>query len=108
MRTRRRFTPAIVVSGIGTFLCGVLMGHCAAAAEPAASPKAAARKQLETFDYRGVSLDGGRLRLLTDQARDDYLRIPNDDLLKGFRHRAGLPAPGHDLGGWYSGDVFHV
>ena len=43
-----------------------------------------------------------------DDVRDDYLRIPNDDLLKGFRQRAGLPAPGNDLGGWYSGDVFSV
>ena len=34
-----------------------------------------------------------------DAAREDYLRIPNDDLLKGFRHRAGKPAPGADLGG---------
>ena len=46
--------------------------------------------------------------MLLDEVRDDYLRIPNDDLLKGFRQRAGLPAPGKDLGGWYSGDVFSV
>jgi uncharacterized protein len=64
--------------------------------------------RLDAFDYRGVSLDGGRMRMLLDGVRDDYLHIPNDDLLKGFRQRAGLPAPGHDLGGWYSGDVFSV
>jgi uncharacterized protein len=108
MLISERFVPATLVLGIGTFLCGVLLGQCAVAAEPTPAVKADARKRLETFDYRGVSLDGGRLRLLIDQARDDYLRIPNDDLLKGFRLRAGLPAPGHDLGGWYSGDVFHV
>ena len=60
------------------------------------------------FDYRGVTLDGGRLRLQLDEVRDYYLRIPNDDLLKGFRQRAKLPAPGKDLGGWYSSDTFHV
>jgi uncharacterized protein len=60
------------------------------------------------MDYRGVSLDAGPLRAQLDQVREDYLRIPNDDLLKGFRTRAGLPAPGVDLGGWYTGDVFHV
>ena len=49
-----------------------------------------------------------RLRRQVDAARDDYLRIPNDDLLKGFRQRAGKPAPGADLGGWYSSDIFHV
>ena len=30
------------------------------------------------------------------------------DFLEGFRRRAGLPAPGKDLGGWYSADVFHI
>ena len=55
-----------------------------------------------------VSLDDGPLRQQRDVAREDYLRIPNDDLLKGFRQRAGRPAPGVDLGGWYSSDIFHI
>ena len=38
----------------------------------------------------------------------DYLRVPNDDYLKGFRQRAGKPAPGADLGGWYTPGTFHV
>ncbi len=87
----------------------------AAVAEPpsqSASPKWAVelkgKRLLENFDFRGVTLDAGPLRKQVDEAREDYLRIPNDDLLKGFRQRAGLPAPGQDLGGWYSGDVFHV
>ena len=53
--------------------------------------------KLENFDYRGVTLDGGRMRMQLDDVRDDYLRIPNDDLLKGFRQRAGLAAPGRIL-----------
>ncbi len=80
----------------------------AQAAEPSVAVKPAGQRRLQNFDYRGVTIDGGRFRLLIDTARDDYLRIPNDDLLKGFRQRAGLPAPGNNLGGWYSGDVFHV
>jgi hypothetical protein len=60
------------------------------------------------FGYHGVNLDQGPLRLQCDSAREYYLRIPNDDLLKGFRQRAGRAAPGNDLGGWYSADVFHV
>ena len=82
--------------------------QAARAAETNVGAKPAGQKRLQNFDYRGVSIDGGRFRLLIDTARDDYLRIPNDDLLKGFRQRAGLPAPGNNLGGWYSGDVFHV
>ncbi len=63
---------------------------------------------IEPFGYQGVSLGDGPLRRQVDAARADYLEIPNDDLLKGFRERAGRPAPGIDLGGWYSSDVFHV
>ncbi len=79
-------------------------------ADPAASgsSSAAVRPAIEPFGYRGVSLDEGPLRRQVDAAREDYLRIPNDDLLKGFRLRAGKPVPGADLGGWYSSDVFHV
>jgi DUF1680 family protein len=56
---------------------------------------------LRNFDYRGVTLDDGSLRRQFDEVRDFYLRIPNDDLLKGFRARAHRPAPGADLGGLY-------
>jgi DUF1680 family protein len=66
------------------------------------------RLAIEPFGYHGVSLDDGPLRQQIASAREDYLRIPNDDLLKGFRQRAGRPAPGSDLGGWYSSDTFHV
>lgn len=79
-------------------------GDCAVA--PAVIEKGARR--IQSFDYHGVTLDGGTLRRQFDETRDFYLRIPNDDLLKGFRARAGQPAPGADLGGWYSSDTFHV
>jgi DUF1680 family protein len=78
------------------------------AADPAGPSDSPVRLAIEPFGYRGVSLDDGPLRRQVDAAREDYLRIPNDDLLKGFRLRAGKPAPGADLGGWYSSDVFHV
>jgi DUF1680 family protein len=41
-------------------------------------------------------------------ARDFFMRIPDDNLLVGFRARAGLPAPGQSLAGWYGDDVFHA
>jgi len=79
-------------------------------ADPGVSPAApiAIPLAMEPFGYHGVSLDEGLLRRQVDAARDDYLRVPNDDLLKGFRQRAGRPAPGSNLGGWYSSDIFHV
>jgi uncharacterized protein len=80
-------------------------GHATDPVGPSDSP---VRLAIEPFGYRGVSLDDGLLRRQVDAAREDYLRISNDDLLKGFRLRARKPAPGADLGGWYSSDVFHV
>jgi uncharacterized protein len=74
-------------------------------AEP---PEAKGKRLVEDFDYQGVTLDGGPMRTQLDDVREYYLRIPNDDLLKGFRRRAGLPAPGNDLGGWYTPDTFSV
>src|SRR5262249_3177587 len=78
------------------------------AAEAGPSPESPVRLAIEAFGYRGVRLDDGPMRRQVDAARADYLRIPNDDLLKGFRLRAGRPSPGADLGGWYSSDIFHV
>ncbi len=79
-----------------SILCGILFFV------PAGEVRAGeARAVLQNFDYRGVTLDDGSLRRQFDEARDYYLRIPNDDLLKGFRARAHRPAPGADLGGLY-------
>jgi DUF1680 family protein len=66
------------------------------------------KRILKPFDYKGITLDDGFLKRQFDEVRNDYLRIPNDDLLKGFRSRAGLPAPGVEMGGWYSADVGNI
>jgi len=63
---------------------------------------------IEPFDYRGVTLNDGTLLRQVLEVRDFYLRVPNDDYLKPFRQRAGKPAPGADLGGWYTPGTFHV
>lgn len=74
----------------------------------AAPPATGGKRVLEPFDYHGVTLEDGDLKRQFDETRAYYLHIPNDDLLKGFRARAGFPAPGVDLGGWYSSDTFHI
>jgi len=74
----------------------------------AAVPDPRGKRSIESFNYQGVTFQSGRLRDQVNEVRHFYLTIPNDDLLKGFRSRAGLPAPGHDLGGWYSSDTFLV
>ncbi len=82
---------------------GAMAGSAQAAKSgPAAS--APSRILLEPFDYSGVRLLDGRLKSQYDAMRDYFFAIPDDDILKGFRSRAGLSAPGEDLGGWYSGE----
>ena len=60
---------------------------------------------LEPFDYEGVHLLDGRLRQQYLATRDYFFNLPDDDILKGFRKRAGLPAPGNDMGAWGSQDT---
>jgi DUF1680 family protein len=55
---------------------------------------------LQAFDYRDVKLLPSRLLDQVEQARALYGSIPNDDILKGFRAEAGLPAPGAGMKGW--------
>ncbi len=93
---------------VNLMIAMVLVASPAQAADAGKPSDSPIRPAIEPFGYRGVRLDDGPLKRQVDAAREDYLRIPNDDLLKGFRRRAGKPAPGADLGGWYSADVFHV
>ena len=61
------------------------------------------RRKLQLFDYSGVKLLESRFERQYQAARELFLNIPNDNLLLGFRQRAGLPAPGTPLIGWYGG-----
>jgi len=61
-------------------------------------PKAA--NQLEPFEYRNVRLLPGPFWDRLTATREFYFGIPDDDIVKGFREKAGLPAPGEHLGGW--------
>ncbi len=58
--------------------------------------------KLTQFDYANVQLlDGPML----EQFRHNhalFLGLNEDSLLKPFRQLSGLPAPGEDMGGWYS------
>jgi uncharacterized protein len=56
---------------------------------------------LEQFGYGEVELLEGPLRAQFDRNHALFLALSEDSLLKPFRERAGLPAPGEDMGGWY-------
>jgi DUF1680 family protein len=66
----------------------------------------ASREKLKLFRYRDVKLTGGPLKAQFDRIHASYLAVSEDGLLKEFRVRAGLPAPGEWLGGWYDRDGF--
>ncbi len=67
---------------------------------------ASSRERLHTFDYADVQLTGGPLKDQFDRVHASYLALDNDRLLKVYRQRAGLPAPGQDMGGWYDANGF--
>lgn len=78
---------------------GWVIAQTAGGREPA-SPELSGRVLLEPFDYSGVHLRSSRWQNQYQSARDTYYSIPDDNILKGFRDGAGLPAAGHTLGGW--------
>ncbi len=70
---------------------------------------------LSVFNYSQVALLDGLFRQQFDNNHNLYLHLDEDALLKPFRHRMGMPAPGPDMGGWYddaddfsSPDNFHA
>ena len=85
----------IIVTGLAAILLSVAAGQ--------AQPIEKGMNVVQPFDYHGVSLQDSRLKMQFDEVRDFYLRLPNDDILRGYRLRAGRPAPGVDLGACYLG-----
>ena len=68
---------------------------------PSSSPE-----KLFVLAYSQVKLTGGPLRSQLDRIHASYQGLDEDRLLKVYRQRAGLPAPGEDMGGWYDAEGF--
>jgi hypothetical protein len=93
--SRREFLATVpVVAGI------MLVGSRVSAQGAVATSKPSSRIALEPFDYRGVTLRDSRWKTQYLATRDFYLNVSDDDILKGYRTAAGMPAPGETLGGW--------
>lgn len=91
--SRREFLAGASAALVGT--------RIPARAEPSFSGN-----RFAEFDYGQVQLTGGPLKTQYDRMRASYLGLDNDRLLKVYRERAGLPAPGEPMGGWYGRDGF--
>ncbi len=58
--------------------------------------------RLDGFDYGDVQLLDGPMREQFSANHAFFLALNEDSLLQPFRQKAGLPAPGEEMGGWYS------
>src|SRR5271163_2495219 len=58
-------------------------------------------RPLREFNYGDIELAPGLAQTQFEQTQAVLLGLNEDSLLKPWRLRAGLPAPGPDLGGWY-------
>ncbi len=95
IKSRRHFLKSAAVSGAALVAVRALPSWARAAATngPIIPP-------LAVFPYASVQLDGP-FRVQFDQNHQLFLNLNEDGLLKPFRQREGLPAPGPDMGGWY-------
>jgi len=66
----------------------------------ALAPSAAA--PMRQLDYSQIQLLDSPLRQQFDHNQALFLALDNDRLLKPFGQLTGMPAPGEDMGGWYS------
>jgi uncharacterized protein len=61
---------------------------------------------LDELHYAQVTFEPGPVERQIRENRQLVLNLDEDALLRPFRQRAGLPAPGSDLGGWYDTYAF--
>ena len=78
----------------------------AAGAAAACAGFGSAGRVLEQLDYGQVQIDPGPLQQQFTQNHELLLNMDEDSMLRPFRVREGLPAPGGDLGGWYDTYAF--
>ena len=89
MLSRRTFVGAAAASAVS--------------ARPAASTE---RLKLREFAYPQVKLTEGPLADMYRRMHAHFLKLDEEGLLKVYRQRAGMAAPGRDMGGWYDADGF--
>jgi DUF1680 family protein len=65
-------------------------------------PRPLGSTRLDSFDYSDVRLLDGPMLEQFRANHAYFLALDEDSLLQPFRQKAGLPAPGEPMGGWYS------
>lgn len=102
-KSRREFLKSAAASSAGLFALRTLPGLPRTnEAEVAVTPP------LSVFGYSQVQLLEGPFRVQFENNHKLFLNLNEDGLLKPFREREGLSAPGPDMGGWYdNANDFH-
>jgi uncharacterized protein len=93
---RRKFLKGSAAAGLGLCVPSIPPVLAGAAATSAVKPK------LSQFDYAQVTLLEGPMLDQFTRNHKFFLALDEDGLLKPFRERAGMPAPGPVMGGWYN------
>lgn len=82
------------------------LGTGAALALTAKAAPTPGGRLLREFEYSQVRLTTGPMAEMYRRMQAHYLALDEDRLLKVYRQRAGMVAPGRDMGGWYDADGF--
>jgi DUF1680 family protein len=96
-KSRRRFLQLVGAAGAASFSTGRLGAWAELAAVPPIT-------RLREFSYGDVHFAECIQKTQFIDTQEVLMNLSEDSLLKPFRLRAGLPAPGDDLGGWYDED----
>jgi DUF1680 family protein len=100
MTTRRKFLKDGIRAGaVASAVLNLAPGLLPELSAEAANPLAA--KPLAEFGYGDIQLAPGLAQTQFEHTQSVLLGLNEDSLLKPWRLRAGLPAPGPELGGWY-------
>ena len=97
-QSRRTFLK----TGAAVGAAALLRSRGAASLTETATNAPAIAAPLSQFGYGDVELLEGQLREQFDANHAFYLGLNEDSLLKPFREKAGIAAPGEEMGGWYS------
>jgi uncharacterized protein len=84
-----------------SFLQSASLAAAALSTRPLLFADHESRVLLSEFGYGDVTLAPGLAQTQFEQTQSVLLGLNDDSLLKPWRIRAGLPAPGPDMGGWY-------
>jgi len=100
--SRRQFLGSTALSTAGLIAARSLPAWARAEGTTAITPA------ISAFRYSQVQLLDGPFKTQFEHNHKLFLGLNEDGLLKPFRQREGLPAPGPDMGGWYdNGDDFN-